>query len=352
MIALGLLFVVGCTEEDTPTNTDQNETDVDPPYINSITGPIEAIIGSEVNFACDVASDADIDRYSWSFMAGTGDNSDYFYPADGTTEGLWTPSGEAPDPFTEQANGSAATYTYNNRGRFMATLEVEDSDDYIKRQGYMVSVLPDEPDTSVFPPIIRAGLTEDIDGEDLNFQRFYSSADDKALVSVFADSENVLHSFGYADNNDLHGDRIIVTRAEAGERLRVEGEGYFIMELTFDFDLNGAVHMWNPQAGDMVQISTYVTMNPLSEGGTPATAYLTDHAFFGSDGDQSYYFNGNHVVTDSVIVYASHEFEWQMMFGLETMQIVTGSDSSGSAVCFDGEDGFARLNSVSIFIDK
>ncbi|RKZ29644.1 hypothetical protein DRQ36_07990 [bacterium] len=332
---------------DTIVVCDSNYTDIDPPFIEEISGPHEITLGGEAAFGCSVLTDAPLVRMSWDLFAETGENIDYFYPAD-PTEGPFTPWGTVPATFIETDTGASPTHTYDKRGKYTAVLEIEDEDGYIEHDGFVVFAVPTVPDTNADPRIVRAGIPDSIYGEDFELLRFGLIADNRIPVSVYADSYDQFHAFANINSDYLPGPNYIQTRVETGKCLRIEGAGDFRMEITVDYDIAGALHIRGGDIGDYVRYSAYMTLR--ETGGFPETHYLYSYTLDGIDGDQAYYINNEQVITDTVIVWGMLEYEF--WFGVETVQFIGGSGGTGSSVCFDGTDGFTKLNKIKVYMEK
>ncbi|HDR91351.1 MAG TPA: hypothetical protein ENN75_03775 [candidate division Zixibacteria bacterium] len=330
---------------DTIVICDTNYTDLDPPFIKDVSGPGSVVEGNSAAFSCSIYTDAPIVSYRWDFLATSDGFEDYFYPA-GLANGTFTPSGTAPSPFQHEATGYTASYTYDNRGRYTAILEIEDEDGYIEYGGTRVAVDPSTPDTPGPDFIVRVGMPESLYVENFDYKRHAVIADHRIPASVYHDDSDDFKAFAHVSDEYLSGQRYIQTRAELGRVVQLEAFGDYICELTWDIDIQGALHYWGSNADDVVMYSIYSTMK--MDTGLPQTRCIYRKALDGSSGDQAYFINENISVTDSVLVWGMHEYE--VWLGIETVQLL--SPGAGSAVSFDGDDGFTKLNKLLLYMDK
>ncbi|MCK5832714.1 hypothetical protein KAH81_03490 [bacterium] len=342
-----MLFIfVGCDNgngSDPNEPIDTNYTNVDPPFIESVTGPGQLIVGNEAQFYCEILSDAEILRKSWNLDLSAGG---YFYPSS-VTEGGFTPSGLRPDPFVQTDTGEAPTFNYSKRGKYTAALEIEDADGYIERSGTMVSVIPETAD-SAGVHIVRAASTDTVLGEDFDFLRFGLIADNVVPACVYADGYDAFSAYSYIDCDISPGYRIVRTKVETGKRIGIEGSGWFVARISVDFDVEGALHLWGGGSEDMVEYAAYITVQHTD--GLPRTHYIYSKSLNSSSLDEAFYLNGNHVVEDTLNVMGNEEYEF--WFGVETFQYLAPSDSSGSAVCFDDAVAPTKLNRVMFTLEK
>ncbi len=330
---------------DTIVICDSNYTDLDPPFIEDVFGPGNVTVGEEAAFGCSVYTDAPIIAYRWDLMASTEGFEDYFYPAV-AMEGDFTPVGSAPFPFQPEDSGYTSSYTYDYRGRYTSILQIEDEDGYIEYAGTRVAVDPTAPDSAGPDFIVRVGMAESLFVDDFNFKRHALVADHRIPAAVYHDDESDFHAFAHVDDIYLTGTRYIQTRAEMGRILQLEAFGDYICELTWDIDVQGALHYWGDNASDVVMYSIYSSMK--MDDGLPQTRCIYRKSLTGDGGDQAYYIDRNISVTDSVLVWGMHEYE--VWLAVETVQML--GPGGGGAVCFDGENGFTRLNKVDIYMDK
>ena len=332
---------------DTIVICDSNYTNLDPPFIEDVIFPEMLTAGQSGAFACSVLSDAPIISYAWYLFAQSGDNANYFYPAD-LTEGPFTPTGAFPFPFVEQDTGAAVNYTYDYRGRYDAVLRIEDEDGYVEYSGANFSVDPSTPDTPGPDLIVRAGIEDSLMGDEFDFQRFSLLADNAVPAAVYSDGIDVVHAFAHTSGDYIPGARYIQTRADIGRIVLLEGYGDFICELKWDIDIKGALHYQGSDAGDVVMYSIYSIMK--MDDSFPQSRCIYRQTLTGDGGDQAYYIDHNLTITDSVLVWGMHEYE--VWLGVETVQMLSGGAGSASAVSFDGTDGLTQINKLNIYMDK
>ncbi len=342
-ILVGLLLIAGCSKdcpecEDCP---EENPTDVEPPFINNIYGPGDIIIGNLADFGCDIVSDADIIQYSWDLTPFTGDSTDYYFPDDGTPQGEWTPTGERPSLISADAEDSVASYTYYNRGIFIPLLQIEDEDGYIERANTVVRVNPETPDE--FDDIVQLaqGLEDTIYGNEFEVLRFGAWTTNGCLASIYTDGYNEFHDFCYIDSLSGWNERQIYSWVETGKKLQVFAGEPVPGDIVADFDIAGALHLWDYQPEDYIEITVYLSF--ISESGISETFYLFSETLQASD---AYWLNSNHNITIPITV---NEGYYEIWFGL---QVEVYSQSGGAAVCLDGENGFTLLNYVFITLNK
>lgn len=330
---------------DTIVICDTNYTHLDPPFIKEVYGPGIITQGNSAAFSCSIYTDSPIISYRWDLFAASAGFESYFFPA-GLSEGSFTPSGTAPFPFQPEATGYSANYTYENRGRYTAILEIEDEDGYIEYGGTRVAVDPTTPDTPGPDFIVRVGMPESLYVSNFDFKRYALIADHKIPASVYHDNDADFKAFAHVSDNYFSGQRYIQTRAELGRVLQLEAFGDYICELTWDIDVQGALHYWGSNSGDVVMYSIYSTMK--MDTGLPQTRCIYRKTLLGNDGNQSFFVNRNIAVTDSVLVWGMHEYE--VWLSIETVQMLGAG--AGSAICFDGDNGFTRLNKLNVYMDK
>ena len=344
--AMMILLFAGCdnnTCDNPAAPADTNHTNVDPPFIQSVDGPWEVVVGNEASYSCTILSDADIVRKSWDLDLFA---ADYFYPTT-AAEGAFAPTGTRPNPFVESDTGATPTFAYSHRGKYTAALEIEDADGYIERSGTMTNVVPAVDDTPSIH-IVRAASVDTLDGSDFDIVRFGLIADNAVPACVYSDGYDRFFAYCHIDNEIAPGYRIVHTKAETGKHLGIEGSGWFVAKITVDFDVEGAMHIWGDNPDDFVKYSTYMTLRYVD--GLPITHYLYSKVLDNSAPEQGFYLKDNHVIEDTVTVMGNEEYEF--WFGVETFQYLSPGDSAGSAICFDGVEAPTKLNKVTFELEK
>ncbi len=354
LLASMLVFTMfsGCSKEceecqTCPDCPDTNATNIDPPYIEDISGPGELTIGNSGDFSYEVLTDTSIVRSSWIFFANSDEYSDYFFPEAGASEGSWTPDDNPPNMFANADTGETPSFTYSMRGIFTATLEIEDADGYIARGGTFVQVEPAVPDTDEHPILIAPGLSDTLSGNEFALLNYGLWSSDGCLASVYADSFHILKTFCFIDSLSGSDDRYVYSWVEAGKIVRVAGSKSNLATISLNFDIVGAMLLWDAAATDYVKYSIYVKTR-LADGGLPETHYIYSKIIDGTDGDQSYYLNSNHNAMLEINFAGDEEYEF--WFG-EKIQVLS-SPGAGAALCFDGENGMTKLNYVIMSLPK
>ena len=343
----------GCCEEceecqECPECADTNYTHIDPPYIQNITAPEELVVGNSGDFSYEVLSDTGIVRSSWIFFANSEENSDFFYPEEGSYEGEWVPDEDIPDMFENADTGVSVSHLYSHRGIFTATLEIEDADGYVERDGRIVNVLPAEPDTDESPILLAPGLTDTAFGEDFTLLDYGLWATGGCLASVWEDSFPVLRNFCFVDSLSGVGEKYVYSWIECGKILRVAGSKSNLATISVNFDIAGALHIWDAAETDYVQYSVYLSTRMI-DGGLPETHYIYSKSLEGIDGDQSYYLNSNH--TKILEINFAGDEEYEIYFGVKVKALI--SDGGGAAICFDNDElGFTGLNYMILSLPK
>jgi len=346
LVAFTVIFNGCCDECDVCDECpDPNETGIDPPYIESVTGPGHVTVGTAGDFSCSVLSDADIIRYSWGLHPGSGSGVDYYFPAPGASEGVWTPDGSRPTLFVPDDSSATVSASYLSRGVYSVMVEIEDADGYTERERTIVFIDPVEPDVCEDSLEMMAGMTDSIKGEDFEMLRFGMWTSEKAYGCSYADSLNTFNQFGYIeslDSTDGDEDQYFYTYAECGDMISVIGGKDNIAVVTVNFDIKGAMHIWDATASDYVKFSMYVSKT--MQDSYPETQYLFSQTLSGDEPNPAYYFDS----TREVVI--TTNFEGMMLFefwvGAEIE--IACSGGAGGAVCFDGDDAYIRINKVTI----
>ena len=349
---LVLTMFAGCSKEceecqRCPDCPDTNATNIDPPYIQNILGPGELTVGDNGDFSYEVLTDTSIVRSSWIFFANSDEYSDYFFPGAGASEGNWTPDSEPPNMFANADTGETLSYTYSRRGVFTATLEIEDADGYVERSGTFVQVEPAVPDTDENHIIIAPGLTDTVYGDEFAMLDCALWASDGCLASAYADSFDVFKNFAFIDSLSGIDDRYVSSSVKSGKIIQVAGAASNPGTLFVNFDVIGAMHLWDAEPTDFVKYSVFVTTR-LTDGGLPETQYVYSKTLDGSEGDQSYYLDSNYEISIPVNFEGSEEYKLWVGTKIE----ILSSEGAGAAICFDGENGMTRLNYVILALDK
>ncbi len=346
LLALIPLMIFTACEKEEPNcpdgDCDTNNTNVDPPFIRSISGPGQITVGSEAEFICEVLSDAPVVRKSWNIDLSS---ADYFFPAS-ASEGFFTPSGARPCAFVETDTGDSPTFTYDKRGKYTIGLEIEDSDEYVERAGTMIFVIPPTPDSGGVH-VVRAASTDTVYGEDFDFLRFGLISDGAIPACVYSDGYDNYSAYGYIDGAIVPGYKTIRTNAETGKRIGIEGSGWFVARISVDFSVEGALHLWGGGVEDVVQYSVYMTLKHAT--GLTRTHYLYSKRLDAAS-NGAFYLNNTHVIEDTLNVMGNEEYEF--WFGVETFQFHAPADSTGSAVCFDRAVNPTKLNRVMFTLEK
>jgi hypothetical protein len=365
---LGVFVFVGCSKEceDCPNNVDTllitdtltdtlvvTDTDTvitDPPLLIDVNGPTDLVVGAIGDFSCDVASMDNFIAARWDLDPRPVSYDYYIMP--GQSEGSFTPTGTMPWQFTETNNGLDVSGSFDKRGIYTTQVHIEGNGGFTDKGGVVVYVSPETPDTSANPQVIRAGLEEEVLGSDFEFLKFSYLGKENISdfpVSVSADAFNEFKTF----NNffDLNGGqpRIARTTSECYKFLRIEGMGYYYAIVKVDFDIFGSMLVFGDDPNDYIDYSVYVSAQPvLPTTFFPEVHYLYYNTFTGGSGD-AYCINSNNVVTDTITVEGSYEYNFT--FGMKITQHHSNTPSSGTAICFDGP-GMTRLNNVKIFLEK
>lgn len=343
-----LLLVVGCSkDEECPECPDVNRTDVEPPYIEAVSGPSEITVGESADFFCDVLTDAPIVRYSWVLSPASYGNEDYFFPPEGTSEGEWTPTGTVPDMFADADTGAEVSNIYASRGCFAIAIEIEDTDGYIERGGTMLKVNPAVPDTDANPTMLYPGLADTIWGSEFTLMDYGLWASGGCMAASKTGSYNIAHNFAFIDSLSGYGDRYVNLWWETGKVLRIPGGEVHPADVIVNFDAFGTMHLWNAAEIDYARYSIYVISRML-DGGLPEKHIIYSKTLIGDGDYRAFLVNSSNEV--SLITNFEPDEEYEFWFGVEIEALV--SSGAGSAICFDGENGMTKLNYVVFLLQK
>lgn len=343
------ILIFGCSK-DCPQCPEENKTDVDPPFIQSISSPGQITVGSSANFSCLIKSDAPITRKSWNLFAETGANANILYPS-GTVNGPWNPGIDQPEFFVQTDTGANVSRVYNKRGIYNILLEIKDADNYIERGGTRLFVKPTRPDTSANPMLIVADNDfHEVPGRNFEFLYFSLAGDNAYPASVYADTFNIFKAFAHLNCDDGQP-KTLQSRIETSKYIQIEGVGGYYGVFRVNFDIYGTMHLWSTSHDDFIRFSVYMMLREtLPTYGLPVKRYLYSQTIFGNDVESAYSFNANHMVEDTIMIEGM--FEYELTFGVEIVQYLAGDDSTGSAICFDGTRGMTKLNGIFVKLDK
>ena len=137
------------------------------------------------------------------------------------------------------------------------------------------------------------------------------------------------------------GEKYIYSYAQTGDIITLCDDKFTDTYMNVNFHIKGAMHIWNPQPTDYVTTSIYMII--CRESGLPEIHCIFSHSLDGAYGEQAYYFDS----TREVEVHTTIEIaDYDIWFSVETEQNCSGN--GGSAICFDGENGYVSLNSISV----
>ncbi|MCD6594632.1 hypothetical protein J7L68_03045 [bacterium] len=345
VVFLSMLFIGGCCKDcNCPDCSPENNTNIDPPYIIAVDGPVEITVGNTADFSCEVFSDAVIDSFLWDLEPSFDATSDYYYPTAAVAEGEWTPTNERPDIFNTDVADTSASYTYDKRGVYTAVLEIKDTDGYIECGNAIVRVNPETPDT--FADIIQLapGLQDTIYSSEFEALNYGLYASDGCMASVYADSFNVLHSVAYIDSLSGLEDRYIQEWISTGKRLQIFTGEATPADVRVDYDISSAIHLWDSADIDYVQITVY--LNIIHENnGRSYLFHLIRQTFTSADG-AAYYLDSNHNMNCPFDFNGGFYTLW---FGVK---VDIYSSQGGAAFCMDNDENLVRLNYIYIDLNK
>lgn len=344
LAAFSIIFFGCCKDCNCPDCPSENNTNIDPPYIIAVDGPVEITVGNSADFSCEVFSDATIDSFLWDLEPSFDSTSDYYYPTTGTSEGEWTPIGERPDIFATDVADTSASYNYETRGVYTAVLEIKDTDGYIERGNAIIQVEPETPDT--FADIIQLapGLQDTIYSSTFEALDYGLYASDGSMASVYADSFDVLHCMAYIDSLSGPEDRYVEEWISTGKRLQVFTGEPTPADVRVDYDIASAIHLWDSADVDYVRVTVYLNIIH-EDNGRSYLFHLIRRTFTNADGAANY-LNSNHNMNCPFDFNGGFYTLW---FGVK---VDIYSSQGGAAFCMDNSDNFVRLNYIYIDLNK
>ena len=344
LVVFSVIFFGCCKDCNCPECPPENDTNIDPPYIISVDGPTEVTVGNSADFSCEVLSDAPIDSFLWDLEPSFDLASDYYYPAAGSEEGEWTPTGERPDIFNADIFDTNASFIYEKRGIYTAVLEIKDEDGYIEFGNTIVQVDPETPDTFADIVQLAPGLQDTIYSSTFEALNYGLYASDGCMASVYADSFNTLHSMAYIDSFSGPEDRYVQEWISTGKRLQVFTGEPTPADVRVDYDISSAIHLWDSSDIDYVQVTVYLNIIH-EDNGRSYLFHLLRQRFTSADGE-AYYLNSHHNMNCPFDFNGGFYTLW---FGVK---IDIYSSQGGAAFCMDNSDNFVKLNYIYIDLNK
>ncbi len=347
LVAAFLLLIVfsGCSEEcePCPECPPENPTDVEPPFIHNINMPAELTVGQSADFSAEVLTDAPITSFNWDLTPAVDTGAEYFYPAAGTEEGEWTPSGEWVNLFVPDVSESTASFTYNTRGIFSVAVEIADTDGYVERASALLPVYPETPDTFADIVAMAPGLEDTIYGETFEAVRCGGWLTSGAMAAAYPAGYDTLHLFAYVDSFSSLEERYVHMWIETAKRIQVFTGEPTPADVRVDFDLTGAMHLVNAAEDDYVKVTVYLVIIHEDNGRTYHSV-LTEYTIYGPE--EHYYIN-THINRNTAFEFNGGYYT--LWVGVE-VEIV--SSQGNAAFCMDNADNMLKVNYIYLNLNK